>query len=265
MNPYNGTVIDIHTHIFNAHCLPVSGALQSKGVSKQIAELLKPIINELTGKIDDYVEGGEKELSDLLIDIEKPDIKTERLARVILKVASSEILRNVQNRELIKQHFLSEKGRKHIEPSLINDNLFRSLKEIEDYVSYDQKKAPAVKMLLKYISEKDIADMSRISETLRPGIHERFFDPLKYLLDKIYEISSDGVRTGINTLRFIIMVMLSTEAIVRKLFNTYCNNNHNVQAIQLMMDMEKAYDEKPVIFFKDQIPLIARIMKDINT
>jgi hypothetical protein len=57
---YSGIVIDMHTHIFNAHCIPLNGVLRQKGVPYPFNEALASLFNLLTGKLDFYKHGGKR-------------------------------------------------------------------------------------------------------------------------------------------------------------------------------------------------------------
>jgi len=264
MSLYNGQVIDIHTHIFNAHCLPVAGALHSKGVPVLLANVLKPMINSLTGKLDEYKDGGEEGFYKLIVDIEesgREDLKL--LTGALLQVSSAIIEKNIQKSGSSRLFIQSHNGRVSVEQALQEYPLFIILLNIEAFASVNSDSFPEKQPECFYIDSD--AGKDEISRTIQHYIQYRFEYPLTILLASVSDIVTDGVHTGVNTLRFMMMMMLSTETIARKLFSTYQKNNHGLKAVQLMMDMEKAYDEEPQILFKDQLHLFADTMNIINS
>jgi len=88
---YSGTVIDMHTHIFNAHCIPLKGVLRQKGVPYPFNQVLASLFNLLTGKLDSYEDRGEEGFQQLVLAFDGSSERLEMIGDALASISATEL------------------------------------------------------------------------------------------------------------------------------------------------------------------------------
>jgi predicted TIM-barrel fold metal-dependent hydrolase len=224
-------VIDVHTHIFNTHFVPITEIINNKfGVPRGLAKVLGRVLNKITGTfpIDDTKKHPSPEK---LLDRRQPE---GRLAVQIVEAVKRAVMDE-----------LTERTRKEVGGNLSDSELFEAL---HDLAKYRTDEFP----VLRY-SKRQASDKLEDLLTERPTFDENikrlqrlnsFLDG--WIGDKLLSIFAQN--SGM--VRFAALMLYDQEKLVQKMLQENYKPNQNVQLfVHLMMDMEKAYHynhRKPV-------------------
>ncbi len=217
-------VIDIHTHIFNAHFVPVTEILRHKfGVPKKLAKTIGVLLNETVGvfPLEDSKE---------LPYLEQLGGDTNEQAELALLIVGA-------IKKSINYH-LKARTKKELGEKLKDSELYKALKEAAKIELDEYGFPPPVmaKDARKSLSELLVEHSSLDAEVQRLQMLNNFLDGWigKRLIAALTE--NKGM------LRFVSLMLYDQKRLVSIMLNDNYHENKNVRLfVHLMMDMEPPY------------------------
>jgi hypothetical protein len=283
MTRYPERIVDIHTHLFNAHSLPMERILREGSLGykapKWLAKLVAGLVNALTGAdeapVGRHVRAvGRPNLAGAL----RRFASTQRGETETTLAEFGHALAGVAAAELARRHAgvyraaLAPATRRAaaagLTRALQEDELVAALEEIEQAFVARTKGSPA--RLREDLAAFRSQQVRRAGAT-PPGlpqaqaqlagfISERIEKALKWLVDKLYQ--AWGKTTGaLDQIAFVFFLMLKEERMYEHLQKGYANGL-KVRFNHLMMDMEPAYKETPRKTLQVQIEQMTSIMRE---
>lgn len=273
MPTYPDHVIDVHTHLFNAHALPIEeilkkGSIEGWKVPAWLVTLVAALINALTGADETAVgpalrAGEPPDLFEALrrLQLAEPadlDARLDAVGLALARMAGSELARRHQPAYLAS--FVAADrpaARRDLTTALAADELLRALEGIER--RYTAGRKPAVRPLGARIAALTAArarpaDRDAALGQLAAYVQQQTAKPLTWLVGKLYE-TAKGV---VDKVVFVLVLLLKEERILDRMKAGY--PGVHVTFNHLMMDMEPAYKDAPRTPFAAQIQHMAGLM-----
>ncbi len=278
MPTYPDHVIDVHTHLFNAHALPIEeilkkGSIEGWKVPAWLAKLVAALINALTGAdemaVGPALKAGEPQ--DLfealrLLQVAPPDDLDARLDAVglaLARMAGSELARRHQPAYLAS--FVAADrpaARRDLATALAADELLLALESVERRYTAGRKAAvrPLGARIAALTAARPTAARARPADRdaalgqLAAYVQQQTAKPFTWLVGKLYE-TAKGV---VDKVVFVLVLLLTEERILDRLKAGY--PGVHVTFNHLMMDMEPAYKDAPRTPFAAQIQHMAGLM-----
>ena len=278
MPTYPGHVIDVHTHLFNAHALPIEeilkkGSIEGWKVPAWLAKLVAALINALTGADETAVgpalrAGEPPDLFEALrrLQLAEPadlEARLDAVGLALARMAAAEVARRHQPAYLAS--FVAADrpaARRDLSTALAADELLLALEGIESRYAAGRKAAvrPLGARIAGLTTARATAARVRPADRdaalvqLAAYVQQQTAKPLTWLVGKLYE-TAKGV---VDKVVFVLVLLLKEERILDRLKAGYpgvhATFNH------LMMDMEPAYKDAPRTPFAAQIQHMAGIM-----
>ncbi len=220
---FNYPVIDVHTHIFNTHFVPIAEIINHKfGVPRGLAKILGRILNKITGSFP--VDETRESLSpEKLRDRRQSE---EKLAKQIVEAVKRAVMEE-----------LAARTREEVGENLSDSELFAALHEA---AKYRTDEFPILRYNKRQASDQ-LADLLTERPTLDENIQRLqklngFLD--SWIGDKLLDIFAKN--SGM--VRFAALMLYDQKKLVRKMLQENYRPDQNVQLfVHLMMDMEMAY------------------------
>ena len=216
-------VIDVHTHIFNTHFVPITEIINNKfGVPRGLAKILGRILNKITGTFP-IDETGKSLSPEILRDRRSSEAK---LARQIVEAVKRAVMEE-----------LTARTREEVGKNLSDSELFEALHEAAKYRADELSITRYSKRQANHKLEDLLTERPTFDENIqRLQKLNLFLDG--WVGDKLLDIFTKN--SGM--VRFAALMLYDQKKLVQKMLQENYKPNQNVQLfVHLMMDMEKAY------------------------
>ena len=228
-------VIDVHTHVFNGHDLPLQGVLNALGVPLGVSHSLAKLLNTLTSS-DDF-DGS-------------PLISPGPLAEASLEDTRSKAANALVNRA--KENLASPATE-----SLLSVLSQEERNELLEYVGQGRLALASTAL------PKDFATLSQKEQDLEiivQALAKANFPPGESDTPHVLDASSPAVRSGYFSF-LEVMTRRNREIALELKDRQYPDVDLFVHH---MMDMERAYDSKPVVSFEEQIHRMTKLDRSFD-
>lgn len=236
------TVVDLHTHLFDARYMPLEEILQRNGVPERIAGPAKKLFDLLAGKAD-FVTGPHREV----IDGVGEDESLKSLADLLTTTVSRDMAERI-----LAQEFHTSERRRSVRgdgglADLRSDELFEILEEIEDLA---WPEAPEDFARRQFAELVDLIDESEGAsgqtgfdrlEHIGEWVKLRFSGALLLFLEMMLStIRGDASGTALDFVKFFLLMFSKESAIREALFSGHGGNQNVDLVAQTMMETQQA-------------------------
>ncbi len=240
------TVIDLHTHLFNARYLPFKGILKENGVPGWLAGPAERLFTLLIGKAD-FVTGPHR----AVIDGVGEDDSLEPLAHLLATTASRAMAERVVTKELITFEGRRSARAAAGQAALRSDEFYAVLEEIEELAwpgapaDFARRQFDELADLIDQLEgARGLTDLDTLDQ-VGDWVSRRFCGALLWFLEMLLStIRGDPSGTALDYVKFFLL-MLSEESTLREALFSGFDGEQNVGLVAHMMrNMQKAYGNK---------------------
>jgi len=253
-------VIDMHAHTFNLRYLPVKGILYSRGVPKPLPRIIDRIVVSMTGDFRDRVNLDVKATNNsqrILDDGTAKDMFDDLAVRI---QATDQLYQKLSKHQDELEDYIVEEIERELARAGSVNNTVKTLDANKRIGEDSRANTPLTEYYLQFDSE--ISKSAPRSLSARTSIQDISAivksHSLPSQLVSILQMGLNLPGTIKGVLKTLTILMLPEDVMLRYLMQReFCEVD---VFIQLMMDLEKTYNDSPDFLFEEQLDRSSELM-----